>query len=208
VPLYLCPSTSRMHPSRIGPRIGDRNGDGTLDPALFEGMACIDYAGNAGPNANHPRYLLPNGSRYPDDRGTILNSPMLSIDRGVAVREISDGLSKTILLCELTGRGVNQSAATAATSDNPRGAWAAGLNCIAIGPESTTRPLVNPPATDASTGGWYDDPNASLFSDHPGGAQLALCDGAVRFIAESIATAVLTGLASRDCGEIMAADQP
>jgi prepilin-type N-terminal cleavage/methylation domain-containing protein/prepilin-type processing-associated H-X9-DG protein len=210
VPLYLCPSTSRTHPSRIGPRIGDRSGDGTLDPTLFEGMACIDYAGNAGPNANHPRYLLPNGSRYADDRGAILDTPVFSMDRGVAVREITDGLSKTILLCELSGRGVNKasSGAAASTGDNPRGAWPAGLNCIAVGPESMTRPLVNPPPTDASTGAWYDDPNASLFSDHPGGAHVALCDGAVRFVAESIATPVLTGLASRDCGEIVAADQP
>jgi prepilin-type N-terminal cleavage/methylation domain-containing protein/prepilin-type processing-associated H-X9-DG protein len=210
VPLYLCPSTARTHPSRVGGRIGDRNGDGTLDPALFEGMACIDYAGNAGPNANHPRYLLPSGGRYPDDRGTILNSPMLSMERGVAVRQITDGLSKTMLLCEVSGRGVNAAAAggPASTSDNPRGAWSAGLNCIAIGPESMTRPLVNPPANDSSTGGWYDDPNASLFSDHPGGAHVAMCDGAVRFIAESVATSVLTGLASRDCAEIVSYDQP
>ncbi len=201
IPTYLCPSTSRTHATRSGGRISDRNGDGLIDPALFEGMACIDYAGNAGTNANYSRYTLPGGGVYPDDNGVLLNTAVNSLGKGVPPRQISDGLSKTLLVFEVSGRGVNTTGGSPSSSDNPRGAWASGLNCNTIGPESATTPLVNPP-TSGSAGAWKDDPNQSLFSDHPGGAQVTMCDGSVHFLAESTADSVLTAIASRNCGEV------
>ena len=69
-----------------------------------------------------------------------------------------------------------------------------------------TRPLVSPPTTDAAVA-WSDSPDQSLFSDHPGGANAAMCDGSVHFIAEGIGDSVLTGLASRDGGEAVSVAQ-
>jgi prepilin-type processing-associated H-X9-DG protein len=215
VPLYLCPSTSRTHRSRTGGRIGDRNGDGVIDVSLFEGMACIDYTGNAGVNSTssggRPRYMLPDGvTGYPNDNGVISNTAVTSLDKGTPMQSITDGLSKTILLFELTGRGVNvASGSTPSSGDNPRGAWAAGLNCAALGPNDLTVPLVNPATTAASDGlyAWTNIPNNSLFSDHRGGANVAMCDGSVHFVAESTADAILIGLASRNCGEIAGVGQ-
>jgi prepilin-type processing-associated H-X9-DG protein len=40
-----------------------------------------------------------------------------------------------------------------------------------------------------------------LFSDHAGGAQVAMCDGSVHFISQAVKDAVLLGLASKDHGE-------
>ena len=224
VPLYLCPSTSRTHSSRGNNRIKDRDGDGVMNPTTFEGMACIDYSGNAGVNSNKsggkPLYPLPDGvTAYPDNNGALINVAYSSLNKGIPLREFTDGLSKTILIYEFTGRGVNYSDArspTPASSDDPRGAWASGLNCTTIGPPSTSVALVNPATVVTTTiiarekGELYvhgNDPNQSLFSDHRGGAQVVMCDGSVQFISESIDNAALLGFASRNCGEAVSVGQ-
>ncbi len=43
---------------------------------------------------------------------------------------------------------------------------------------------------------------ASIGSRHPGGANIAFCDGAVRFIAESIDINILKALLTRAGGEV------
>ena len=43
-------------------------------------------------------------------------------------------------------------------------------------------------------------------SAHPGGINIALCDGSVRFIKDSIATATWRSLATRNGGEVLSAD--
>jgi len=206
VPIYLCPSTARMQPSRTGGRIGDRNGDSVIDPALYEGFACIDYSGCAGttPGSIRSRYRQPTGGLYPSKTGVLVSGPN-SFNDGIAVRQITDGLSKTILLFELSGLGVNlDSTKTAPSStDDPQGAWASALNCNSIGPDSATAALVNP----ATSVAWDNDAYASLFSDHPGGAHAAMCDGSVHFIPESISDSVLMGLASRNGGESVSVGQ-
>ena len=207
IPTYLCPSTGRTHAARGGGRIRDRDGDGILAPSSYEGFACIDYSGCAGPTPGsvRARYKMPGGAAYPAKTGVLINGASTSLDDGIAVHQITDGLSKTMLLFELTGRGVVQDPAKSAPSstDAPNGAWASGLNCNAVGPNDPTAPLINP---DPS-GAWDDDAYASLFSDHPGGAHAAMCDGSVHFIMDSIAESVLTGLASRNCGETVTAGQ-
>jgi prepilin-type N-terminal cleavage/methylation domain-containing protein len=46
-----------------------------------------------------------------------------------------------------------------------------------------------------------DGPNNGLFSAHPGGVQILLCDGSARFIHDSISILTLKLLASRDDGK-------
>lgn len=193
VPTYLCPSTSRTHDSRSGARTKDINGDGVTSPIDLEGMACIDYAGCAGvtPTSIRSRYKQPNGAAYAAKNGVLVNGANTSLTDGVRLRQITDGLSKTMLLFELTGRGV--------VGTNGHGIWASALNCTSIGPNSSTAPLVNPPQEEA----WDDDSYGALFSDHRGGANLAMCDGSVHFIRDDVEIGVLTGLASRNCSEIV-----
>ena len=197
VPMYICPSGVRRHFSR-GPdhRILDQNGDGILDPETKtgEGMACIDYAGNTGATTNS-RYINPvTRAQYPANNGVLLN---LSGDptTWLPLRKVTDGLSKTMLLCEVSGRGSYQSSG----SYDMRGIWAAGQNCITVGPTTASVPILNPEAS--SSGAWRNSANSALFSDHPSGAQVAMCDGSVQFITESVSESVLTSLASRDGGE-------
>jgi prepilin-type processing-associated H-X9-DG protein len=199
IPIYICPSTSRTHSSRSRNRTRDWDGDGTLDVTRYEGMACIDYSGNNGVNSGYTRYRTPAGTTYSGSNGVLIFNQTRSLDSGIPLQRITDGLSKTLLLFELTGRGVNPPAGPG-DSPSAQGAWASGLNCNSIGPQSLSRALINPPTTD-TTGAWSDESDQSLFSEHPGGAHAAMCDGSVHFLPESTADTVLTGLASRNGGE-------
>lgn len=204
IPTYICPSTTRTHSTRQGSRIRDINGDGVMDSTQFEGFACIDYAGNGGPVSANPRYRTPAGGQYSANLGVILPTSVKSMSEGIAINQITDGLSKTLLLCEVTGRGVNGSGSSA----NGRGTWAAATNCVYVGnganPSPPSIPMINPKNT--ATDIWQDFASTPLFSDHPDGVNVALCDGAVRFIQETIAENVLTGLASRNSAEMVRID--
>jgi prepilin-type N-terminal cleavage/methylation domain-containing protein/prepilin-type processing-associated H-X9-DG protein len=200
LPFYICPSTHRRHPTRGSDhRIGDTDGNGILDPARGEGFACIDYAGCSGASANHTRYRLPSGEMYAGNNGVLLNVAPGG-NQPVSVADIRDGLSNTLLLCEVAGRGTYGS-----DGRDYRGAWASGLNCVTIGPKLAGVPLVNPQPQEAGTGTAYFRGTVndnSLFADHPGGANVAFCDGSVRLISTSVDDALLVGLASRKGGEI------
>ena len=196
---YLCPSVSREHSSRRDDQVIDLNNDGNIDPVDYEGFACIDYAGNAGANWSYSswsRYRLPNGAMYPEKNGVLLNvnEVMSDFSEGVRLREITDGLTKTILAFELTGRGTD--------GDDKRGLWASGLNSCSVGPRAkkTDASIINP----ATQYAWdHEDFESPLFSDHPSGAQVLLCDGSVHFLNDDTAEPVVLGLASRNCGEVV-----
>ncbi len=198
IPTYLCPSTSREHESRSNDRI--------IDSGDYEGAACIDYFGNAGANwsywgitASSQRYPTPAGGQYPDLNGVLLNDDVPTISDGVQFRQITDGLSKTMLVCELTGRGYKVTSGTR----YPRGVWAAGLNACSVGPEysaSSVKKIINDTRLDYV---WNHSSKhgAALFSDHPGGVNVLMCDGSVHFLNETTSDPVILGLASRNVGE-------
>ena len=117
ISVFLCPSTGRLAPFRLPEnRMGDFNQNGRWD--LGEGMACMDYGGIDGPNDNVPnpfkRDVTGNGNElYGKNRGVLLsispqaNDPGLHVSPRISPRNISDGLSRTIIVAELTGRGWN-----------------------------------------------------------------------------------------------------
>jgi prepilin-type processing-associated H-X9-DG protein len=51
---------------------------------------------------------------------------------------------------------------------------------------------------------WYIMKPASSY--HPGGANVVMCDGSVRFAKDSVSRQVWQGLASRAGGEVLSAD--
>lgn len=203
VPPYRCPSAVSVHPTREDGRIRDYDGSEGLDPAKFEGMACMDYAGNGGATSD-ARYPRSNGTVYPASKpsgtvpsstGVLIDQPVSSMNQGVPATWITDGLSKTLLVVELSGRGLTGNG----TSGSPRGAWASGLNCVTIGPKDTSVPIVNPFASPTSS--WPDSTANALFSDHRNGSQVVLCDGAVDFVRDDVDELVLVHLATKADGE-------
>ncbi len=209
--VYLCPSMSRRQSMRtMEGRLGDFDNDGAFNTSgIGEGLGAIDYMGISGPatSAKHPI----TGANYGDNRGILLNlesgPPCLSTAqecsaKTIAIRNISDGLSHTMIVGECSGRGVADS-----NGDLPGGmsfkdldgAWASNSNVGKIKLDVTRPPFVsaiNPPPAD----NWREE---ELFSDHPGGVNILMCDGSVHFLSEDTASRVYFSLASRDGDELI-----
>jgi prepilin-type processing-associated H-X9-DG protein len=195
---YLCPSTGRRHATRAGQRITlDLINPGQWDVGTGEDMACIDYAGISGPTV-HASFRNPaTGAPYAANSGILLNISTGPRTQTTAA-EILDGLSQTLLVGELSGRGIF----VAGTSNALRGVWAGGQNCISV-PSAPVGGLTIPPINPSPADAWINAGNSSLFSDHPGGAHVLLCDGSVRFLAETMDVQLLLALASRSDGEVI-----
>ena len=99
---------------------------------------------------------------------------VMIFDRGIRIAEIRDGLTHTIIVAEDTGRGTSYD-----------GQWANGENIFDQGTQINT------------------SNHNEMFSDHPGGVQVALAGGSVQFLRESIDPEVLEAMCTRDKGEVV-----
>ncbi len=219
---YLCPSTSVREPTRTeNDTIGDVDGNGQIDnPNQGEGFGCIDYAGVDGDTPNalfknpvtgqpYPQYTPPGGSPVSvAENGILRDNNVPETTRAIKVKQITDGMSKTLMIVEIAGRGVLKGSSSATL----RGVWAGGQNTTHI-PSTTLlngnlQAWVNPDptvpnGTGTSSAVWTigTGANASVYSSHVGGAHILLCDGSAHYISDKIALATLLSLASRDGGE-------
>jgi prepilin-type N-terminal cleavage/methylation domain-containing protein len=160
------------------------------------------YVGNAG---HAEPWAEPLDSWEGRANGPLYRNSWLQIAR------ISDGLSRTVFLGEHTQRlsqkawaGTVPGAAShpRAEAAPPAGAapdGAATLLLVHSGPAAGEADVIHPP----------NDPMAhvcQMVSDHAGGCNVALGDGGVRFIAESIDLDVWAALSSIAGGEAVAGD--
>jgi prepilin-type N-terminal cleavage/methylation domain-containing protein/prepilin-type processing-associated H-X9-DG protein len=154
---YLCPSTVTA-PQRNGLTTGDVNGNGNWDPG--DDLAYIDYGGMFG--WGNPALPLGNG--------------VMIYEKAVSAKQITDGLSQTIIIGEDSGRGPSLN-----------GEWVNGQNIFDVTVAINT------------------SQNNELWSDHKGGVNVAFCDGSVRFLSETISNNVLFALCTRAEGEVLSA---
>lgn len=151
---YLCPSTARYTWDRLGATTGDKNGNGLYDQG--DHMAYTDY-----------------GGIYGDARpGQPSQNGMMLYDRSIAIVEVQDGATHTIVVAEDSGRGW--------VSDSE---WANGENIFDV------------------RGAMNQYQENEIFSDHPGGAQVLFVSGSARFLSETIDSDVLGALCTRAGGE-------
>ncbi len=184
LPVFLCPSTAHLDVSRGEDfRINDYNHNNKWDPG--EGLGATDYGGISGPDDTVINPLTT--KLYGKDRGVLLNFAPLKNLPGVhcavivVPRQITDGLSKTMAVAELTGRGFHVAKGWL------RGTWADGDNVFSlVSPINTPDP-------------WTND--QTIFSDHPGGAQVLMCDGSVQFMLDSLDLNLMYALATKADGE-------
>lgn len=186
IPLYLCPSTSQHeeHRSESGHLIN-------LGTFPGEGMACLDYLGVSGPDkdSKNPTSKL----LYGRQRGILIgtkglpNGDQLTDPPIIRAKDVIDGLSFTTWLTECTGRGVD---VKKGQIDAIHGAWASGNNVTHI--DKGINDIELPDA-------WY---NERIHSEHPGGANFAMCDGSVQFLNDETSKKVIRALCSRDGEEV------
>jgi prepilin-type N-terminal cleavage/methylation domain-containing protein/prepilin-type processing-associated H-X9-DG protein len=195
--LLLCPAASEFEQSKKGSFI------------LTDGrrLYVSHYHGVAGPLGTNPI----SGQQYENKFGGTLNyggfalSGILTLNGKNKSKDVTDGLSKTLMLGELhTGSG---------------NAWVAGAiisgtgDPLKIGHTSAStraataiknvRFAINFPFTDS--GVTQDLDNEMSFSSlHPGGAHFSLADGSVRFFSDYIDLILYKSLASRNGGEAVA----
>ncbi len=138
IQVYLCPSTVRLTTDRH-------------DCYTTNQRACADYGGMYGA-----------GYYSPGANGVML------YNTAIRIRDITDGLTHTIVVAEDTGRG-----------DSLDGEWADGENIF----DQTQ--MVN-----------FMQDN-EIWSDHPTGAQALFGDASVRFLSAELPTSLLSPLCTR-----------
>ncbi len=210
IPVYLCPSTGGIvDPSRDDSnRLTNYYGQSASKAGLK--MACSDYAGIEGPNNSNTNPAT--GAAYPTNLGVLLKSTMpagvISMAPVVQPREITDGLSNTIIVAEMAGRGFNAKSSKLKIS----GTWADGYNTANVklafsGPPGpvTFGPGKLPDSTVYSS--WCPAfASDELISYHPNGGNVLMCDGSVHFVSQDVDPSILWALCSRKGGE--AIDDP
>jgi prepilin-type processing-associated H-X9-DG protein len=172
-------------------------------PMMFQGwqLGGTDYGGCAG-SGNH---FNDGGSTPPFEHEMKLWAPqyrgILIVGRPVASRAILDGLGNTIMLAELQRIWLRPNPSSLGAGSSQDG-WAVGgaathftTDCFCGGtPEPDD-------GADSNPGGINNGMFESPGSDHPGGANIAMADGSVRFMSDSVAPAALKPLGSVAGGE-------
>jgi prepilin-type N-terminal cleavage/methylation domain-containing protein len=211
IPAFICPSTPGDPPSDYGPyfaSIGLPLGPFVLprtDYIPIKGIHGASLGVCAGmPNAN--------------TRNGLLGTSNSETKPSIKFAEVTDGLSNTILFGELAGRqklyfrGRPTPGDTLTAALAPNTVPGLTLNSF-YGDHNAAREIrsysganINTPnQIGCSAINVYNE--NGLYSFHAGGIQVALGDGSVSFLSQSVSASVYAALITRDGGEIVSIDQ-
>jgi prepilin-type processing-associated H-X9-DG protein len=175
------------------------------------------YGGNGGTVAYPPERATTDGIFH----STGPASEPIAGQRPVRLKEVADGTSHTLLAGERShvDPGLESFVALGYTQGISAWGWALpsggrrGIGHVALGAEveinfqlpftSATASQANPPVNNVTDFIAHQDRRYSAWgSNHPQGANFALADGSVRFVADAMALTVLRQLATRAGSEI------
>jgi prepilin-type N-terminal cleavage/methylation domain-containing protein len=214
-PNLLCPS----EPASENPlNYGSRHVQGIEMPPRH--MNVTSYGGNGGTRSYHPHsgFLQTDGVFFM----TGPDSLPLPDQQPVRAADITDGLSNTLFFGERSRTDANYDTFAAQGWDwefHFYGNWCgasplvlAHVTLSSYAPLNYRLPFgyadrhgAIPPADSADDFKYYIDLRVSAYgSHHPGGANLSLTDGSVRFFSESISLPLLRSLSTRAGGEVEA----
>ncbi|MHC2070664.1 DUF1559 domain-containing protein [Bremerella sp. T1] len=190
MPAYECPSAPQARLVEIDTGVEGFSGDYI---AVEECVA---------PNGD---YHFSGMASYRSTTSDVSVAPYETFD--VKFRDISDGLSNTIFFSEQGGtidHYVNGKLEEAGSNPgrNSRAAWSYTRRIFLSGFDSdglTLNYSANAPCmVNCSNHSW-----AGIYAFHPGGANIALGDGSVRFLPETIQGTTLFALCTRQGGEVV-----
>lgn len=212
ITLFSCPSTPRSSPLARGLWRGRSQFDETL------AAATTDYNGSSGfiEAGVASREVLCNPSRTeyfwdeawtPGAWGEVLYGKSIwdpPTVRRISFAHITDGLSQTALVLERAGLPDQyfDGGTSVEPHDPPQYRTWANVGLWGISAYEQFNQIYHQDATPLVNA----DNMLGLYSFHPGGAHVALADGAVRFLADSIAAPELLALVSREEGEATSND--
>jgi len=185
LPVMICPSTPD----------GPRNDVKFPSSGMTKWPASMaDYAGNSGPFSS--MWNAPSQLSYPKPGNTdgFFNGTTGQAQKGRQIRDITDGTTSTIMLVECGGRpfvyrlGQKVAGSGEATSASSLyvavGSWAAGNVFAVRGYKSDGATYPGPQMVNVSN-------NYSIYSFHPGVANLTMVDGSIKTISENVSTDVV-----------------
>ena len=132
-----------------------------------------------------------------------------SFESGCAISQVTDGLSNTMMVTEDSSRPwlwqgrrfINPSPPTVSPKNSVTGGvWASNLKAIVVDGATYDGSLIPGPCAVNCTN------NTEVFSFHPGGANVAMADGSVRFLKDRIPIRIVAALVTRQGAEITSAD--
>lgn len=156
------------------------------------------YVGIMGPNDYSNVYARDSVASTTVFGGIALQGVLL-YNQSVSMKDITDGLSKTLMIGELSWNNANSFRAW------NRGCCHPGSDGKACNGTKNIRFGLRSYAFDYS-GGNKEFTNVSLGSEHPGGTMAAFCDGSVRQFDNTTPVDLLYKLASRNHGEVVEVD--
>ena len=183
-----------------GPAIGLRDiTDGTTNTVAFgewrigSGIKPGNNAGAAATALTIPSDIIFLGS-YPAN--VTRNNPSISMPSP----NLASGLLPWLALCRSSPQARQNQSVTMGEG------WALGLPSHTLG-NILVPPNPKTPNCNVVTTNSINQPGVyGLASRHPGGANVLMCDGSVRFLKDSTAMQVIWSLGSRAGGEIISAD--
>lgn len=206
VATYLCPASPAARVVRIESQASAKADNPDKDTVFSVKAGACDYIASNG-------VLMPRGGyavNFNDADRMNGNARQPMGDNDVTpLAKITDGTSVTLLLIEQAGRPdvwragkKKDGEGQFGLSPNARGAWA-GWGSIAFGPADATtgESPGKGDATDCTVNcnNWF-----GIYGFHEGGANVLMCDGAVRFVGRKLDPLTFAYLTLRDDGHALA----